>query len=115
MQLTWLIGAPNQPASVHRLGVGRRGLGSSATQLMRAVRLPPPGGEAELVYRKRQRESVAGESGCFERSSGQVVVGLRAGCESPGNAAAGLALERGFGRLRGARRWAAIHRGPAKV
>ena len=100
--------------SVHRRVVGRNGLGSPATQLMRAVRLPPPGGEAELVYRIRQRESVAGESGCFERSSGHVVVGLRAGCESPGNAAAGLALERGFGQLRGARRWAAIRRGPAE-
>ena len=38
MQLTWLIGAPSRPASVHRLVVGRRGFGSPATQLMRAVR-----------------------------------------------------------------------------
>ena len=32
------------PASVHRRVVGQGGLGSPATQLMRAVRLPPPGG-----------------------------------------------------------------------
>ena len=44
MQLTWLLGAPNRPVSVHQRVLGRRGLGSSATQLMRAVRLPPPGG-----------------------------------------------------------------------
>ncbi len=31
------------PASVHRRVVGRVGLGSAATQLMRAVRPPPPG------------------------------------------------------------------------
>ena len=38
MQLTWLIGAPSRPVSVHRRAIGRCGLGSSATQLMRAVR-----------------------------------------------------------------------------
>ena len=38
MQLTWLTGAPIRPASAHRLAVGQGGLGSSATQLMRAVR-----------------------------------------------------------------------------
>ncbi len=38
MQLTWLLGAPSRPASVHRRVVGRVGLGSPATQLMRAVR-----------------------------------------------------------------------------
>ena len=38
MQLTWLIGAPGRPVSVHQRAVGRGGLGSSATQLMRAVR-----------------------------------------------------------------------------
>ena len=38
MQLTWLIGAPGRLASVHQLVVGRIGLGSPATQLMRAVR-----------------------------------------------------------------------------
>jgi len=38
MQLTWLIGAPSQPVSVHRRACGRHGLGSPATQLMRAVR-----------------------------------------------------------------------------
>ena len=43
MQLTWLTGAPGRPVSVHRLAVGRCGLGSPATQLMRAVRPPPPG------------------------------------------------------------------------
>ncbi len=37
MQLTWLIGAPSRPVSVHGLVVGRFGLGSPATQLMRAV------------------------------------------------------------------------------
>ena len=37
MQLTWLIGAPSRPVSVHRRACGRRGLGSAATQLMRAV------------------------------------------------------------------------------
>ena len=37
MQLTWLLGAPSRPASVHRCAVGQGGLGSSATQLMRAV------------------------------------------------------------------------------
>jgi len=41
MQLTWLIGAPIRPASVHRRACGRFGLGSSATQLMRAVRCLP--------------------------------------------------------------------------
>ena len=45
MQLTWLLGAPSQPVSVHWLAVGRRGLGSPATQLMRAVsRYGPFGG-----------------------------------------------------------------------
>ena len=39
MQLTWLLGAPSWPVSVHRLVVGQGGLGSAATQLMRAVRL----------------------------------------------------------------------------
>jgi len=43
MQLTWLTGAPNRPGSVHRRACGRCGLGSPATQLMRAVRPPPPG------------------------------------------------------------------------
>jgi len=38
MQLTWLIGAPNRPGSVHGRAVGQVGLGSLATQLMRAVR-----------------------------------------------------------------------------
>ena len=37
MQLTWLTGAPIRPASVHRCAVGQGGLGSPATQLMRAV------------------------------------------------------------------------------
>jgi len=37
MQLTWLIGAPSRPASVHRRAFGQHGLGSPATQLMRAV------------------------------------------------------------------------------
>jgi hypothetical protein len=37
MQLTWLIGAPSRSVSVHRRACGRRGLGSPATQLMRAV------------------------------------------------------------------------------
>ena len=37
MQLTWLTGCPNRAVSVHRLVVGRCGLGSAATQLMRAV------------------------------------------------------------------------------
>ena len=40
MQLTWLPGAPNRAASVHERVVGRVGLGSPATQLMRAVRQP---------------------------------------------------------------------------
>jgi len=44
MQLTWLLGAPGQAASVHQQAVGRIGLGSSATQLMRAVRPQLPGG-----------------------------------------------------------------------
>ncbi len=73
--------------SVHRCASGWRGLGSPATQLMRAVRLPPPGGEAKLMYRKCRRESVACESGRSERSARRVVVGLRAGCLSSGNAA----------------------------
>ena len=37
MQLTWLPGAPNRAASAHRRVVGQGGLGSPATQLMRAV------------------------------------------------------------------------------
>ena len=41
MQLTWLTGCPSRAASVHRLGVRRYGLGSAATQLMRAVSLLP--------------------------------------------------------------------------
>ena len=82
------------PASVHRRAVGRRGLGSPATQLMRAVRLPPPGGGAKLMYRKCQWEFVASESGRFERSTGQVVVGLRAGCKSSGDAAVATSRSR---------------------
>ena len=39
MQLTWLLGPQFMPALVHGRVVGRRGLGSAATQLMRAVRL----------------------------------------------------------------------------
>jgi len=39
MQLTWLIGATSRPVSVHRRAFGQGGLGSPATQLMRAVRL----------------------------------------------------------------------------
>ncbi len=39
MQLTWLTGSPSRPASVHRRASGLLGLGSPATQLMRAVRL----------------------------------------------------------------------------
>ena len=70
MQLTWLLGAPGRAVSVHWLVVGRYGLGSAATQLMRAVRLPPPGSEAELMYRKCRRELVAGESCRSERSAG---------------------------------------------
>ena len=42
MQLTWLLGAPGRPVSVHRCAVGQVGLGSPATQLMRAVRLAKP-------------------------------------------------------------------------
>ena len=115
MQLTWLLGAPNRPASVHQRVVGRCGLGSSATQLMRAVRLPPPGGEAELMYRKCRRGLVAGESGRSERSAGQVVVGLRAGCSVEVHAAAGLARKRALGQQRGALIWRVVHRGPADV
>ena len=40
MQLTWLLGAPSRPGSVHRRVDGRVGLGSPATQLMRAVGQP---------------------------------------------------------------------------
>ncbi len=40
MQLTWLLGAPGWPVSVHRRAVGQGGLGSPATQLMRAVSPP---------------------------------------------------------------------------
>ena len=40
MQLTWLPGAPSRPASVHQRAVGQGGLGSAATQLMRAVSWP---------------------------------------------------------------------------
>ena len=39
MQLTWLIGAPIRAVSVHWRACGQHGLGSSATQLMRAVGL----------------------------------------------------------------------------
>ena len=46
MQLTWLIGAPSRPASVHRRAFGQHGLGSPATQLMRAVR---PLGKDEMM------------------------------------------------------------------
>ena len=67
------------------------------------------------MYRKRRRESVAGESGRFEESERQVVARLRAGCESLGNAAAGLARKRALGQLRGAPSRLAVHRGPAKV
>ena len=37
MQLTWLTGALSRPVSVHGRACGRHGLGSAATQLMRAV------------------------------------------------------------------------------
>ena len=40
MQLTWLLGAPSRPASVHQGACGQGGLGSPATQLMRAVSQP---------------------------------------------------------------------------
>ena len=61
---------------------------------MRAVRLPPPGGRAELVYRKRRRGIVASESGRSERSSRRVVGGLRAGCLASGNAAVATSRSR---------------------
>ena len=38
MQLTWLPGAPSRPVSAHQRVAGQGGLGSPATQLMRAVR-----------------------------------------------------------------------------
>ena len=41
MQLTWLLGAPGRPVSVHGRAVGLPGLGSPATQLMRAVSRTP--------------------------------------------------------------------------
>ena len=40
MQLTWLLGAPSRSVSVHGRAVGLIGLGSAATQLMRAVSQP---------------------------------------------------------------------------
>ena len=51
MQLTWLIGAPSRPVSVHELAVGRIGLGSPATQLMRAVSWHDKAGVSSPVWR----------------------------------------------------------------
>ena len=56
MQLTWLIGAPARPVSVHRRAVGRLGLGSPATQLMRAVSQPPAANVAWRTSRYRDTE-----------------------------------------------------------
>ena len=56
MQLTWLIGAPGRPVSVHRRVVGRYGLGSPATQLMRAVRQLLP--VRSMVYPNMIRQQV---------------------------------------------------------
>ena len=47
MQLTWLTGASSRPVSVHRRAVEQYGLGSPATQLMRAVRRAA--GEREMM------------------------------------------------------------------
>ena len=44
MQLTWLTGAPIQSRRAHRRSCGQVGLGSPATQLMRAVGRPLPSG-----------------------------------------------------------------------
>ena len=51
MQLTWLTGAPSRAASVHRRAVGRCGLGSTATQLMRAVSWHDKAGVSSPVWR----------------------------------------------------------------
>ena len=59
MQLTWLIGAPSRSVSVHERAVGRVGLGSAATQLMRAVRPPPPGGEIGPCWLRLKRVRVS--------------------------------------------------------
>ena len=55
MQLTWLPGAPSRPASVHQRAIGQVGLGSPATQLMRAVGLlgTAKGNEARMVQAGR--------------------------------------------------------------
>ena len=67
MQLTWLTGAPSRSASVHRRVCGRHGLGSSATQLMRAVSWhdnagdsSPGGGEALSSCRAESGRQPAG-------------------------------------------------------
>ena len=67
MQLTWLLGAPIRPVSVHRRAVGRHGLGSPATQLMRAVSWhdnagdsSPGGGEALSSCRAESGRRSAG-------------------------------------------------------
>ena len=76
MQLTWLLGAPIRPGSVHRRAVGRHGLGSPATQLMRAV-------------------SWHDKAGVSSRDSGEAVSGCRA---DSGRQSAGFVVELGSAR-----------------
>ena len=88
MQLTWLLGAPSRPASVHRCAVGQGGLGSSATQLMRAVSWRETAGVSSPNWRRSTFE-LPSRSKVVER---QVVVGVRAGGLLEVHAARRLAL-----------------------
>ena len=58
MQLTWLTGCPDRPVSVHRRAFGRRGFGSPATQLMRAVRLLPLLAHVSITVGTSLREGI---------------------------------------------------------
>ena len=75
MQLTWLLGAPNRPVSAHRLVVGRPGLGSPATQLMRAVRPQLPG---RVAWRWRCRAEAGRASGPCMAERSAAPAGFRA-------------------------------------
>ena len=88
MQLTWLIGAPSRPVSVHELAVGRIGLGSPATQLMRAVSWHETAGVSSPNWRRSAFELLS-RSEVVER---QAVVDVRAGGLPEVHAAVGLAL-----------------------
>ena len=88
MQLTWLLGAPGRSVSVHQRVIGQGGLGSAATQLMRAVSWHETAG----VSSPNERRSAFELPSHIEMVERQVVVGVRAGGLVDVHAAVGLAL-----------------------